>query len=749
MMRRRHQAITWSAVLLTATSLVLVWRTWADLQPLPQTLIPDPTSLERAQFLDRRGRPLTLTYQNRWNLHDYRPLHKIPLLLRQAFIISEDKRFYEHHGVDWLARAHALWQNLKALHPVRGASTITEQTVRLLHPRARTLWSRWLEGFEATRLERRFSKAQILEFYLNQVPYARRRRGVVQAARGYFDRTLDILDLNETLALAVLVRAPSRFDLERNPERIRPPIQRLAERMLAVGLIPPADVAALNAASFELTHNALAVDAAHFIHQLRTATRLPTDSHGRVLTTLEGGLQKRVQGLLDTRLSDLHGRRVTDGGVLVVDHITNEILAWVNGGGFNRDQSGAQIDAITLPRQPGSTLKPLLYALALEQGWSAATLIDDAPLVQRVGMGLHNFHNYSRQYYGPVRLRDALANSLNTPAVRTMSFVKREAFLQKLYTLGFESLDQHPDHYGDGLALGNGEVTLLELVRAYATLARGGIDKPLRTTLIEADAADMAHRHFSAEVSSLIADILSDSDARRLEFGGGHLLHFPVQTAVKTGTSNDYRDAWALGFSARHTVGVWMGNLDLTPMHKVSGSIGPALVLRSVFAELNRHTESQALTLSRRLQAHRICRLSGKQATPRCPAMIEWFRPGTFDEHACPLHPRSEAASDKGLEFYTDTADELRLIQPTTGLQMAMDPRIPDRLEVLPFKLPENISPEKVEWIVDGQVVASSPSSQREFLWPVAKGHHAARARVWIMHTNQPVLTPVVNFVVK
>ena len=193
----------------------LLWKTLADLRPLPDSLVPDTAHLQKIQILDRNFVPLTATYQNRWNVHDCLPLHEIPDFLQRAFVASEDQRFYDHGGIDWLARLHALWQNIRALSSVRGASTISEQVVRMWHQRPRTLWSRWLEGIEAGRLEKSFSKTEILEFYLNQVPYAGRRRGVVQAARYFFDRDLDTLNTKEMLALVVMVRAPSRLDIRR------------------------------------------------------------------------------------------------------------------------------------------------------------------------------------------------------------------------------------------------------------------------------------------------------------------------------------------------------------------------------------------------------------------------------------------------------------------------------------------------------------------------------------------------------
>ena len=226
-----------AAIAIAVTIGVFIWKTYTDLLPLPGSLTLDASNVRKVQVLDRHNIPLTVTYQNRWNIHDYVALHTIPLFLQQAFVVSEDKRFYEHRGVDWKARCYAFWQNLKALRPVRGASTISEQVIRMWRPRPRTIWSRWLEGCEATRLERAFSKADILEFYLNQVPYSGQRRGVVQAARYYFDRDLDTLNQIEMLALVVLVRAPGRMDLHRGTTEIKGPIRRLAERLLKRGLI--------------------------------------------------------------------------------------------------------------------------------------------------------------------------------------------------------------------------------------------------------------------------------------------------------------------------------------------------------------------------------------------------------------------------------------------------------------------------------------------------------------------------------
>ena len=721
------------ATLAVAGLVVLAGATLADLSPLPDGLPPLGEKEREPRFVDRRGELLSVTYENHWNLHDRVPLHEVPTILVEAFVTAEDKRFYTHHGVDWTARLHAAWTNVTSFRAVRGASTITEQAVRMIHPRPRTLWSRWMEGFEAMRLERRFEKAEILEFYLNQVPYARMRRGVKQAAREYFDRDLDTLSPKETLALAVLVRSPSRLDLRKGTAAIEKPVERLAARLHALGALSDLELGQIRTEPLRVTAAELRIDAAHFV------ARVPEARAAEIATTLDGSLQRRAQQLLDRQIASLADRGVTDGAVLVVDHQTNEILVWANGGGFTQEEGG-QIDMVTVPRQPGSTLKPFAYALALERGWTAATVIVDEPIAEAVGNGLHSFRNYSRHYYGPVRLREALGNSLNVPAIKTIQFTGRVDLFELLGELGVTSLREHPDFYGDGLALGNGEISLFELVSAYAVLARGGVRRPLKWTT-EGGARREERRVLSAETSSVIADILSDAEARALEFGRSSVLTLPLQTAVKTGTSNDYRDAWTVGFTHRYTVGVWMGNPDRRPMHEVTGSIGPALVFRALLAELHRNREGKPLYLSRKLRQVAICRESGALPGDSCPRALEWFRPETTPSASCPLHSGTLAAeSSRG---------EIKVGKPSPGLHLALDPRIPDALERFALELEGLPKGARVEWWIDDEPFAESTDERGRSLWPPSRGRHVAKARVWKSAGDEPTWTAPVGFRVK
>ncbi|GAB6096460.1 hypothetical protein JCM14469_27130 [Desulfatiferula olefinivorans] len=713
--------------LVTVLSIIAV-RTVRDIRRGPDSLAGLLTEVRKPRLTDRDGRPLTVTYANRWNTASCLPLHDIPDTLKNAFVFSEDKRFYRHGGVDWAARIHALVQNVLSLSTVRGASTITEQVVRMIHPRPRTVWSRWIEGFEAAGLEKRHSKDAILEFYLNQVPFASNRRGVVQAAAYYFNRSPDTLTVKEGLALSVLVRAPSYYDLYRNPGAIEKPLHDLAVGLHRASLLTGPQLEEARNGTFDLERPGLSIDADHAARFIMADPARDTGPvPDMIRTTLSGPLQVRVQALVFTTLKSLEDRHVANAACLVVDHGTSEILAWVSDGIGADHRSGRFINGVTALRQPGSSMKPFLYALALDRGWSPAREINDAPLTNAVGRGLHTYHNYSRSFYGWVSLRQALGNSLNIPAVKTIRFVGHEPYLRLLHLLGFDSLDRHPDFYGDGLALGCGEVSLFQMVQAYAALANRGEFRPL-TLYADGGSLPVSRRVFSEEAASLIGDILSDAQARNLEFGAASPLNFPVQTAVKTGTSSDYRDAWALGYNHRFAAGVWMGNFDGSCMDGVTGSTGPSLVLRGVFAELNRLGETRPLFLSPGLTLREVTIRQGSgdgTVTRR-----EWFKPGS--------EPKSDRSETPPVRF--------GFVKPVSGLEMAMDPRIPDGDEAFEFLVGGVADTDRVVWRIDGRAHAETLGGR--YLWTLQKGRHVVETTVYKTGCGKPLYDKVA-FVVK
>ena len=701
------------AALVVSPFAVLVLATVICLHAPPRRLASVYHGASNTQFLDRDGHALNMSYQNRWNLFDQKPLYEIPDLVRQAFVISEDKRFYAHHGVDWLARMSAVKSLALTGTHHRGASTITEQVVRMLYPRPRTVWSRWLEGWEALWLESRAGKAEIFEFYLNQVPYASHRRGIAQAARYYFDRDLDTLTPKEIMALIVLVRAPSRWDPFKNPDALDKAAARLAVQLQNQNVLTAEQSADSARQKLVLAAPTLPLSASHFIRYAQSAAGAGSD-RSRLATTLDSNLQSTVQKLLDQRIAELKNQHVQNGAVLIANHQSGEILAWaVAGGDGNDDTPAHQINAVLTPRQPGSAMKPFLYASALEKGWTAATLIDDAPKAAPIRTGLHHFRNYSHIYYGAVTLREALGNSLNIPALLAIDFVSPNTYLKILHDAGFASLGEDAAYYDEGLALGNGAVSLFEMVQGFAMLAEQGQFHALKVLRDEPDKP--SRQVFSPEVTSLIGNILSDPWARQWEFGADSVLRLPVQTAIKTGTSNDYHDAWTVGYDSQYVVGVWLGNLDNTPMDRVKGASGPALIARGLFKELNKDGATYPLPVSDKLVREPVCVPTLNSNAPvndkGCMTRLEYFVKGT------------EPSAQKEMPAKAEIKNSvIEIAQPTPGLMMAYDPRLPGALQAFEFRLKDTEYATSVGWFLNDEKIATTINGS--YKWKLKRGRY-------------------------
>lgn len=719
MKKKIRKFLKYSVRLVLVVLLVLVGKTAYDFSNPYSAFHSIRSDANNLQILDRNGNPLTFSYQNSWNTYDNIALHEIPEALQQAFIVSEDKRFFEHGGVDWQARGSALWNRFAHGNYSRGASTITEQVVRMLHPRSRSYWSKWIEGIEAIALEMQVNKADILELYLNQVPYASNRRGVVQAARFYFNRDIATLSTKEMLALAVLVRAPSKFDLYSGKVQIDDSINRLATALVERKALDSAALENLQKYDLVLDAAKLPVQAFQFVDYVRANSENNASwNQSKIITTLDSNLQLFTQNLLESRLQELAAKNINNAAAIVINHKTNEILAWVSVGLKCKDSkgqaAGCKIDMVTVPRQPGSALKPFLYAAALEKGWTAATIIDDSPYSETVGKGIHHYHNYSNTYYGKVSLRTALGNSLNIPAVRAINYVVPDKYLKILHNLGFESLTKSADFYDDGLALGNGEVSLFELAQAYSTLANHGEFEPLRISFYR-DALAEKKQIYSDEVASLVGNILSDPWARNLEFGRNSVLNLPTQTAVKTGTSTDYRDAWAVGYDSQYVVAIWMGNSDYVPTDGITGSLGPSLALRGIFNQLTQSSETAPLYLSPRLIAKDVCINTEdlERENPDCAKRTEYFLPET-------LVQKVKAAAEP---------TKIEILRPASGLEMAVDPRIPAEKQAFEMRLIGVLPTDEVEWVVDGKKLERVVGAK--LMWLLVKGKHSVQAIVW------------------
>jgi penicillin-binding protein 1C len=634
---------------------------------------------------------------------DWVSLRSISPALKQAVVAAEDKRFYEHSGIDYRALAAALWQSLTSAS-LRGASSITMQLAGRLGKDLqsikgrKSIWQKGKQALAACQMEREWSKEQILEAYLNLVTFRGELQGIAAASRGLFGKEPHGLDHSESLILASLIRAPgaSSTDLTRRALRLGKSLRwttdsgKISSRLKEVLMGP----------YYPRPH---AFQAPHLARQL--LKDLPSGS--TLQCSLDGEIQRLALDLLAHDLHPLHSQNVRDGAILVVENQTGEVLAYVSHSGEPSQTSF--VDGVKAKRQAGSTLKPFLYALALDEHiLTAASLLEDSPLDVPVPGGLYHPRNYEGQFQGLVPARVALASSLNVPAVRTLSLVGEESFLRTLRAIGIRELEEAGDFYGPALALGSADVSLWELVNAYRTLANGGRWNELKVTASPGKGPTQK-RVFSPEAAFLISNILSDREARSLTFGLENPLSTRFWTAVKTGTTKDMRDNWCIGYSQKFTVGVWVGNFSGEPMWNVSGISGAAPIWVEIMNRLHQgEVYPQREPPPGLVKAEVSLSSAGKGSTRE-----EWFIRGTE-----PIYSERKALRSPP-----------RIVYPPAGTVIALDPDIPQEFQKIFFvATPFN---KGLRWNLNGRWMAAharaAPWTPRSGKYHLALVDHEAR----------------------
>jgi penicillin-binding protein 1C len=642
-----------------------------------------------AQLLDRHGE---LLQTQRMDLSGRRlqwtALDRISPALIAAVISAEDHRFREHGGVDLRAVAGAIRDRLRG-QVRRGASTITMQLAAQLDASLsskktrRGLLQKLRQMRAARAIEAAWSKDQILEAYLNLVSFRGESQGIAAAASSLFGKHPDGLTNAEAWTLAALLPSPGA------------PAAVVARRSCALANLAGTDCDAQRRVAIEaLSQAATAIGGKELAPHL--ARRLLSRPGERVVSTLDARTQRIALQALRAQLASLQNERVRDGAAVVVDNVTGDVLAYVGSAG--PASRAAQVDGARALRQAGSTLKPFLYSLAIEHRWlTAASLLDDAPVALEAGPGLYLPQNYEHDFKGLVSVRTALAGSLNIPAVRTLLLTGVERFRERLHDLGYVSgLTESGDFYGYSLALGSAEVSLLEQVNAYRTLANGGRWSPLR--LQPEAAAPQMREVISPQAAWIVEDILADRGARAITFDLEGPLSTPYRASVKTGTSKNLRDNWCIGSSARYTVGVWVGNFEGDAMRTVSGITGAAPAWRDILDELERG-EPASLQPPPGL-VHQALHYAGGIEPPR----EEWFIAGTQTALVTPA-PR--------------TAERARLVSPAKGSLIALDPDIPlDRQHVTLRAEPAQAG---LRLQMDGRALGSAAQAR---LWTPLPGEH-------------------------
>ncbi|MCF7838694.1 MAG: penicillin-binding protein 1C, partial [Candidatus Marinimicrobia bacterium] len=499
---------------------------------------------------DRRGEPLRVRLGV--NDLDCRPSY-VPApghWIVRALIAAEDQRFWSHPGLDGLALLRAVRQNVSAGRRISGASTLSTQVIRLVQPRRRTLAAKVIEAFRALQMEQRYSKLDILAQYLNRAPFGGNIVGIEAAAWRYFGKQAADLSLAEAALLAGLPQAPSRLRPDRHPAAARARQAYVLERMQAGGEISAGEARLALAQPLAIRQAHYPFRAPHFTDWAGVPPGLPPGAPA--VTTLDSDWQRLAEEVLERRLA---GRAITGGAIVLLDVRTGAVRALAGSPDYAAPDGG-QYNAALAARGAGSTLKPFVYALALDQGrLSPHSMLRDVPRHYRD----YDPTNFDPVFRGVVSVREALVLSLNLPAIEAQDRVGQPRFLQLLRRLGLTTLSRPADHYGTGLVLGNGEVRLLDLVNAYACLARGGAYLPVRA--FEALPPPAPRRLFSPEACWLITEMLSGDERAQDATGHAADVRLP-RLAWKTGTSAGRRDAWTVAYNPEVVIGVWVGNLD-------------------------------------------------------------------------------------------------------------------------------------------------------------------------------------------
>jgi penicillin-binding protein 1C len=568
------------------------------------------------------------------------PLDKVAKPVADAVVAAEDHRFYAHGGVDWLATLGALRDRLEGKRS-RGASTLSMQVAAFLSPDLARPGARgWFDQMRAgLAIDGAWRKDQILEAYLNLAGYRGEAQGIGAAALGLFGKTPDALSRDDALLLVALLP---------DPQASAPSVARRA-----CGLAREKDCARFEAAAYSMfgPTRSLQLDPGLAPH---LASRLLIRPGLKVATTLDINIQRVAIAALKRQLEGLGGSRARDGAVVVLDNATGDVLAYV--GGIGGNSTAAAVDGANAYRQAGSTLKPFLYAQAIEKGYlTAASILDDSPVQLDTASGLYVPQNYDKGFKGPVSVRSALAGSLNVPAVRTLLLVGVDAFRDRLFDAGYRGLVEDGDYYGYSLALGSAEVTLLEQADAYRSLANGGRWSPVRLTATDPSPEPRAIT--SPQSAWIVGNMLSDPNARAVTFGLDSSLRLPFWAAVKTGTSKAMRDNWCVGFSDRYTVAVWVGNFEGDAMRAVSGTSGAAPVWRDLMLALHDGRPSQPPAMPAGVEMRPIT-YAGNIEQPR----REYFLKGT----AMTLIASAPGESRRP-----------RITNPVSGSVYAIDPDIP------------------------------------------------------------------------
>lgn len=684
---------------LALTGFLAYWFIFNEL-PDPNTLTTRPQTVT-TKIYDRHGQLLYKIYRNQ--NRSLVKLEDIPPTLVQATIAVEDAEFYQHPGFSLKAIFRAIIKNLES-DRLYGGSTITQQLVKntLLSPE-RTLKRKIKEVILAFWVEQKFSKDEILQMYLNEVGYGGAAYGVEEASQMYFGKPVINLNLAESALLAGLPASPTGYSpFGAHPEKAKERQMTVLQRMVQEKMITPQEAAQAQLEAIKLAPQKTDISAPHFVMYIKDllvqkyGQRMVEEGGLEVVTSLDLDIQNMTQAIIKQEISKIKKLNVSNGAALVTNPKTGEVLAMVGSQDYFDVKNDGNVNVTLRPRQPGSAIKPVLYSLALENGFTAASIIPDTPITYRLpGQAAYSPKNYDGTFRGNVSLRTALGSSLNVPAVKVLSALGVKAMIERGQAMGISTWDD-PNRFGLSLTLGGGEVKMTDMNIVFGTLANLGQKVNLNPVLEvknyqgkilkEKSCHWQADRHsdcdsFSNQITDVVkpsvafilTDILKDNRARTPVFGPNSVLNIKdhPNVAVKTGTTQNLRDNWTIGYTPDWVVAVWVGNNDNQPMNRItSGVTGASPIWRQIIVKLLEKTPDRVLPMPEGVTRLEICRITGTLPCLGCSGFWEYFTSENQPQDHC--YPTStKPPTQDNISIYKEPQSrQAPLIKPVSKLQL-------------------------------------------------------------------------------
>lgn len=700
------------------------------------------------KILDRNGYLLREVLSAQQGKGHWSPLSEISDRAVEAMVTSEDRRFYYHCGIDPTALARAAWQNISSGQVVSGGSTITQQVIRNIYHFPRNIFFKAVEMWFAVRLEYTLSKKEILEQYFNRIPFGNQTFGIEAASQLYLGKSAKNLTWAEAAFLTALPKSPTQYNPYKHLNLAKQRQSFILAKLFERRKISSEELERARYEPVSLFPKSAAFLAPHFCDYLLQNRYVDSVS---IHTTLDLTLQNEVEKIVKGQIENVRSDNVTNAAAIVIDNETGDILAMAGSSGYFDEQHDGQFNAVFAKRQPGSALKPFTYAAAMNRGLTAATIIPDIETVIPSEKAHFTPQNYDNKFHGPVRARIALACSYNVSAVRVLQNIGVESLLSVLHACGMESLSEPPEYYGHGLTLGNGEVSLYELTRAYSILANyGHLIEP--RFIQERPVRVIRDNIFSTQVCFLITDILSDPSARVPSFGFDSPLSLPFPCAVKTGTSSDFKDNMTVGYSGDYTVGVWVGNFDNTPMKQISGVTGAGPIFHDIMIRLYNNHTPRNFPVPPEIKKINICAFSGLLLHKGCSTLAEeFFVEGTEPNDLCSFHKLDGSINfallapeyQKWLDHYSHNgqivfnnkdftanqshSEKLKILHPKDKSVFKIDPNVKLAYQSIYFDALPSGQMTEVRWFVNG-IFYKAVKEPFGVFWNLTPGQYRLRA---------------------